>query len=120
MVFNYTDKQLNELNYGKNVYSVNDEYANRDENQTYTIVNKEDDNLLENEKNMITTSDGQEFRVVATKSHKGTGFDGLAVAPIVNGEPDYKNIAVIAAGTDPESPTKTDRSKTTFSYYSVI
>ena len=108
MVFNYTDKQLNELNHGKNVYSVNDEYANRDENQTYTIVNKEDDNLLENEKNMITTSDGQEFRVIATKSDPGTGFDGLAVAPIVNGEPDYKSIAVIAAGTDPGSPTKID------------
>jgi len=28
----------------------------------------------------------------------------LAVAPIVNGEPDYKSIAVIAAGTDPDSP----------------
>ena len=50
MIFNYTDKYLNELNHGKNVYSVNDEYANRDENQTYTVVNKEDDNLLENEK----------------------------------------------------------------------
>ena len=94
MNFNYTDKQLNELNHGKNVYSVNDEYANRDENQTYTIVNKEDDNLLENEKNMITTSDGQEFRVVATKNDIETGFDGLAVAPIVNGKPDYKNVAV--------------------------
>ena len=76
MIFNYTDKHLNELNHGKNVYSVNDEYANRDENQTYTVVNKEDDNLLENEKNMITTSDGQEFRVIATKSEPGTGFDG--------------------------------------------
>ena len=79
MVFNYTDKQLNELNHGKNVYSVNDEYANRDENQTYTIVNKEDDNLLENEKNMITTSDGQEFRVVATKFHRVSGFDAVSV-----------------------------------------
>ena len=29
MVFNYTDKQLNELNHGKNVYSVNDEYAEK-------------------------------------------------------------------------------------------
>lgn len=29
MVFTYTDKQLNELNQGKNVYSVNDEYAER-------------------------------------------------------------------------------------------
>ncbi len=27
MVFTYTDQQLNELNQGKNVYSVNDEYA---------------------------------------------------------------------------------------------
>ena len=119
MVFNYTDKQLNELKHGKNVYSVNDEYANRDENQTYTIVNKEDDNLLENEKNMITTSDGQEFRVVATKSDIETGFDGLAVAPIVNGKPDYKNVAVIAAGTDPDSPVN----KTMFGsrdFYSAI
>ena len=120
MVFNYIDKQLNELNHGKNVYSVNDEYANRDENQTYTVVNKEDDNLLENEKNMITTSDGQEFRVVATKSDIETGFDGLAVAPIVNGEPDYKNVAVIATETDPGSPTMIERCKITFSYYSVI
>ena len=29
MTFNYTDKQLNELNQGKNVYSVNSEYAER-------------------------------------------------------------------------------------------
>ena len=69
---------------------------------------------------MKPTLDGQEFRVVATKSRRGTGFDGLAVVPIVNGEPDYKSIAVIAAGTDPDSPTKIDRCKTTFSYYSVI
>ena len=27
MVFNYTETQLNELNDGKNVYSVNSEYA---------------------------------------------------------------------------------------------
>ena len=29
MVFNYTDKQLNELNHGKNVYNVNAEYAEK-------------------------------------------------------------------------------------------
>lgn len=29
MAFSYTDKQLNELNHGKNVYSVNSEYAER-------------------------------------------------------------------------------------------
>ena len=29
MVFNYTEKQLNELNHGKNVYSVNAEFAEK-------------------------------------------------------------------------------------------
>ena len=118
MVYTYTDKQLNELNHGKNVYSVNSEYAEREVEKK--VVAKIDDKLSSDETNTITTSDGQEFRVVATESHRGTGFDGLAVAPIVNGKPDYKNVAVIAAGTVPENPTKTDRSKSTFSYYSVI
>ena len=72
-----------------------------------------------NETNTII-SDGQEFRVIATKSHRGTGFDGLAVAPIVNGQPDYKSIAVIAAGTDPGSTAEIYQSETTFSYYRVI
>ena len=115
MVFTYTDKQLNELNQRKNVYSSNPEYAKR---KGYKIVTPSPKN--KGETNTITTCDGQEFRVVATKSDIETGFDGLAVAPVVNGEPDYKNVAVIAAGTDPDSPTKTDRCKITFSYYSVI
>ena len=29
MAFSYTDKQLNELNHGKNVYSINTEYAEK-------------------------------------------------------------------------------------------
>ena len=109
MTFSYTDEQLNNLNRDYAVYSVNLEFAKRN-GRTY--VNS---NLIENtspddleKTNTITTTDGQEFRVIATKSHRGTGFDGLAVAPIVNGEPDYKSIAVIAAGTDPGSPTKID------------
>ena len=106
MVYTYTDKQLNELNHGKNVYSVNFEYAEREVEKK--VVAKTNDKLSSDETNTITTSDGQEFRVIATKSHRGTGFDGLAVAPIVNGQPDYKSIAVIAAGTDPGSPTKID------------
>ena len=109
MTFSYTDEQLNNLNQDYAVYSVNLEFAKRN-GRTY--VNS---NLIENtspddleKTNTITTSDGQEFRVVATKSDPGTGFDGLAVAPMVNGKPDYKSIAVIAAGTDPGSPTKID------------
>ena len=120
MVFNYTDKQLNELNQGPNVYRVNTENAQSKENRTNIVTAKSDNELKKGETNTITTSDGQELRVVATKYHKGTGFDGLAVAPIVNGEPDYKNIAVIAAGTNLGNPTMIDRFKIIFSYYSVI
>ena len=118
MSFSYTDEQLNNLNRDTAVYSVNSEFARRKHKKL--VVNKPDSELASYETNTITTSDGQEFRVIATKSDPKTGFDGLAVAPIVNGEPDYKNVAVIATGTDPESPTNTDRCKTTFSYYSVI
>ena len=115
MVFNYTDNQLNNLKQDFAVYSVNKEFSERNKKKFVT-----DNPNNKNETNTITTSDGQEFRVIATKSHKETGFDGLAVAPIVNGEPDYKSIAVIAAGTDPGSPTMIDRCKITFSYYSVM
>ena len=118
MTFNYTDKQLNNLNRDNGVYSVNSEFARRKHKKL--VVNKPDSELASYETNTITTSDGQEFRVVATKSDIETGFDELAVAPIVNGEPDYKSIAVIAAGTDLGNPTMIDRFKITFSYYSVI
>ena len=106
MVFNYTDNQLNNLNQDFAVYSVNKEFSERNKKKFVT-----DNPNNKNETNTITTSDGQEFRVVATKSDPVTGFDGLAVAPIVNGKPDYKNVAVIAAGTDPDSPVN----KTMFS-----
>ena len=99
MTFNYTDNQLNNLNQDFAVYSVNKEFSDRNKRKFVTDIPKN-----ENETNTITASDGQEFRVVATKSDTETGFDGLAVAPIVNGKPDYKNVAVIAAGTDPDSP----------------
>ena len=105
----YTDKQLNKLNQGPNVYSVNTQFVQRKENRTNIVTAKSDNELKKGEINTITTSDDQEFRVVATKSHRETGFDGLAVAPIDNGKPDYKSIAVIAAGTDPGSPTMIDR-----------
>ena len=103
MVFNHTDNQLNNLNQDFAVYSINKEFSDRNKKKFVTDIPKN-----ENETNTITTSDSQEFRVIATKSDLGTGFDGLAVAPMVNGKPDYKSIAVIAAGTDPDSPTKID------------
>ena len=105
MTYTYTDKQLNELNHGKNVYSVNPEYAKRKENRTAIVTEKPNHKLKKGEVNTITTSDGQRFRVRATKSDPKTGFDGMAVAPIVNGRVDYKNVAVVAAGADPNSKT---------------
>ena len=105
MTYTYTDQQLSELNRGKNVYSVNPEYAKRKENRTAIVTEKTNHKLKKGEVNTITTSDGQRFRVIATKSDPKTGFDGMAVAPIVNGRVDYKNVAVVAAGTDPNSKT---------------
>ena len=77
MSFSYTNKQLNNLNGDTAVYSVNSEFAMRKHKKL--VVNKSDSKLASYETNTITTSDGQEFRVVATKSHKGTGFDGLVL-----------------------------------------
>lgn len=118
MSFSYTNKQLNNLNGDTAVHSVNSEFAMRKHKKF--VVNISDSESASYEINTITTSDGQEFRVIATKSHPETGFDGLAVAPIVNGEPDYKNVAVIDAGTNPGITAEIDKSETTFSYYSVI
>ncbi len=77
MLFSYTDKQLNNLNGDTAVYSVNSEFARRKHKKL--VVNKSDSESASYETNTITTSDGQEFRVVATKSHKGTGFYGLVL-----------------------------------------
>ena len=73
MVFTYKDKQLNELNQGKNVYSSNPEYAER---KGYKIVTPSPKNKGET---ITIISDGQEFRVVATKSHRISGFDAVSV-----------------------------------------
>ena len=117
MNFQYTDEHLNNLNQDYAVYSVNEEFSSR--KKTKQVVEKSNIDP-KNETNTITTSDGQEFRVVATKSDPKTGFDGLAVAPIVNGEPDYKNVAVIAAGTDPDSPVNKQGPFTRDVYSAII
>ena len=64
------------MNQVPNVYSVNTEFAQRKENRTNIVTAKSDYELKKGEINTITTSDGQEFRVVVTKSDIETGFDG--------------------------------------------
>ena len=76
MKFQYTDEQLNNLNQDYAVYSVNEEFSSR--KKTKRIVDKANIDP-KNETNTITTSDGQEFRVIATKSDIETGFDGLVL-----------------------------------------
>lgn len=75
MSFQYTDKQLNQLNWDKNVYSVNTDFAIR---KDFEIITHRE-NLSLGETNSIVI-DEQEFRVVATKTDKVTGFEGMAVA----------------------------------------
>ena len=67
---------MNNLNQDYAVYSVNEEFSSRKKTKQVVVKTNIDP---KGEINTITTSDGQEFRVVATKSHRGTGFDGLAV-----------------------------------------
>ena len=67
---------MNNLNQDFANYIVNEEFSSR--KKTKRIVDKANIDP-KNETNTITTSDGQEFRVIATKSHRGTGFDGLVL-----------------------------------------
>jgi hypothetical protein len=104
--YEYSDYQLNQLNQGWAVYSVNSGYVKR-KSQDYkglkTVVGKPNEQLKPDETNKIKTKDGQYYQVIVTKVDPETGFDGMAVAPIVNGVPDYSSVAVIAAGTDPNN-----------------
>ena len=68
---------MNNLNQGYAVYSVNEEFSSR--KKTKQVVEKSNIDP-KNETNTITTSDNQEFRVVATKSHRISGFDAVSVA----------------------------------------
>jgi hypothetical protein len=105
MSYEYTDQQLNYLNRGNNVYSVNQGFVKRNstnEDPLLVVTDKPDDKLKPGEINKVETPD-QRFQVIKTHSDPKTGFDGMAVAPIVNGKPDYSSVAVTVAGTDPES-----------------
>ena len=99
MTYEYTDKELNLFNQEEAVYSVNEELAKKTRNPR--ITDKNDDELEVNEINTIEVSDGNHFKVVATLDDPATGFQGMAVAPIVNGQVDTNSVAVVAAGTTP-------------------
>ncbi|WP_349862492.1 DUF6792 domain-containing protein [Leifsonia sp. WHRI 6310E] len=43
----------------------------------------------------------QEFRVIEAKTDPVTGFQGIAVVPVVDGEPDFSTVYISFAGTNP-------------------
>lgn len=50
---------------------------------------------------VIKLPSGALVEIVALSDDSHTGFQGLAVAPIINGVTDYNQITIVAAGTDP-------------------
>ncbi|MGQ7461091.1 hypothetical protein ACTGZQ_00805 [Streptococcus suis] len=73
MTYQYTDQQLNTLNQGEHVYSVNPDYADR---KGQKIVTAKDNINPKDATNTLTVGD-QQFQVIATKSDPKTGFDGM-------------------------------------------
>jgi uncharacterized protein YukE len=100
-----TDKQLRDLN--QLAYGVEHDYELNNEPYRDIVVNRP-----------IPTSDGQKFQVIATQNNQytgevytdpktgfsrqitGSGFQGMAVAPIINGKADLSQVIIVAAGTD--------------------
>ncbi|MGX7245052.1 hypothetical protein ACWOC1_09380 [Enterococcus quebecensis] len=89
-----TEKELRDLN--DKVYQVDPDY--KDKKIKYT--DKPNNELTKNERNELTAGN-QEFKVLSVKNGD-YGFQGMAVAPIVNGTPDYGQVTVVAAGTYPD------------------
>ncbi|MBP2623984.1 hypothetical protein [Streptococcus oricebi] len=83
MTYIYTDKQLNHLNRYKNVYSVDPDYAKRNGYEIVTENPNRNHSSQDMKETNIVTSGNQKFEVIATKNDKNTGFQGLAVAPLL-------------------------------------
>ena len=98
MTYEYTDKELNLFNQEETVYSVDPKLARNKGRDV--ITDKPSEMLQGGESNRITIGN-QYFRVVSVKNDRATGFQGMAVAPIVNGQVDTNSVAVVAPGTTP-------------------
>ena len=49
---------------------------------------------------LVELPKNKKIMVVDTVDNKKNGYQGLAVAPIINGKPDYNNVVVVSAGTN--------------------
>lgn len=90
------EKELVFLN--QEVYKVDPNFKENGNKIKYT--HKVDSQLKSNEKNVVAAGN-QEFKVLSTKNGDH-GFQGMAVAPIVDGVPDVSQVTVVAAGTYPK------------------
>ncbi|MDR1567760.1 MAG: hypothetical protein LBS33_03640 [Streptococcaceae bacterium] len=81
-----TDKQLAKFN--QEVYKVDPNF-----NPAKTIT----------EGSIIPMPDGKRFQVISTKNGF-FDFQGMAVAPVIDGHVEYSQVTVVAAGTDPSHP----------------
>lgn len=90
-----TEEELRDLNF--EVYKVDPNFKDNGNKIQYT--DKTDSQLGKNEQNEFTAGN-QEFKVLSAKNGD-YGFQGMAVAPIVNGVPDVSQVTVVAAGTYP-------------------
>ena len=93
---------FNKFNKDFSVYPSFVKRNSTNEDPLLVVTDKPDDKLKPDEINKVETPD-QRFQAIKTHSDPETGFDGMAVAPLVNGKPDYSSVAVTVAGTDPES-----------------
>ncbi|MEY9851141.1 hypothetical protein ABH923_000819 [Leifsonia sp. EB41] len=51
---------------------------------------------------ILTAEDRQKFRVYDTATDPTTGFQGMAVVPVVDGTPDHSQVFIAFAGTNPD------------------
>ena len=98
MTYEYTDKELNLFNQEEAVYSVDPKLAR---NKGHDVITDKPSEMLQGGESNRITIGNQDFRVVSVKNDPATGFQGMAVAPIVNGQVDTNSVAVVAAGTTP-------------------
>ncbi len=90
-----TEEELRDLNF--EVYKVDPNFKDNGNKIQYT--DKTDSQLGKNEQNQFTAGN-QEFKVLSVKDGD-YGFQGMAVAPIMNGTPDVSQVTVVAVGTYP-------------------
>lgn len=101
-----TDKQLTELNqwsYGVDPnYQQSGGYGNVKTGQVIKGIDGQSFKVISTQNNLKIIDHYQPMTDTHYKSTEGSGFQGMAVAPIINGSPDISQTVVVAAGSDPK------------------